>query len=286
MRQQESLLSESRIEVDFHEIGFDDQLFLGRYHHTRATKGLHEHHHPHMMEICYLASGMQVYEVDGQRYVLRGNDVFVTFPDEEHSSGGFPQEKGVLYWLQVRIPRGNEPLLLLPHQATEPLCTALSTLPQRSFNGSPRLPRLLDAVFLAYQQHTALTPLLVASKIMEFLLEVISCAQNNARVAPPDDITRVLTYIDEQLSQSLPVSDLAEVAQLSPSRLKAKFKEQVGVPPAEYILRRKIEHAKQLLPHHSVTEVAYTLGFSSSQYFATVFKRFTNQRPREYAATR
>ena len=61
----------------------------------------------------------------------------------------------------------------------------------------------------------------------------------------------------------------------------------MGVPPAEYMVRRKVELAKKRLsaPKPHVTNVAYDLGFSSSQYFATVFKRYAQQTPSQFVAS-
>jgi AraC-like DNA-binding protein len=72
------------------------------------------------------------------------------------------------------------------------------------------------------------------------------------------------------------------VARLSESRFKSRFKAEIGVPPAEYWLRQKIERATEMLKTRRVTEVAHELGFSSSQYFATAFKRYTLMNPSRY----
>ena len=74
---------------------------------------------------------------------------------------------------------------------------------------------------------------------------------------------------------------LSEVAGLSPSGFQAAFKEETGIPPAEFALRARINEASRRLgrPEADVTSVAFDLGFSSSQYFASAFKRFTNIRP-------
>ncbi len=97
---------------------------------------------------------------------------------------------------------------------------------------------------------------------------------------------RVLQHIDAHLADPIRVPELAEVARLSPSRLKARFKRELGVPPAEFWLRQKIERAAELLKTQSVTDVAFELGFSSSQYFATAFKRYTRLRPSALQAPR
>jgi AraC-like DNA-binding protein len=47
----------------------------------------------------------------------------------------------------------------------------------------------------------------------------------------------------------------------------------VGITPAEYINLQKISYAKKMLSNgkSNITDLAYTLGFSSSNYFSSVF---------------
>ena len=80
---------------------------------------------------------------------------------------------------------------------------------------------------------------------------------------------------------------LARLVRLSPSRFKVRFLEEVGLPPREYVLRHKLGLAEQRLRRgESVTSVAHELGFSSSQYFATVFRRFAGHAPSTLAPPR
>jgi len=74
------------------------------------------------------------------------------------------------------------------------------------------------------------------------------------------------------------------VSGYSISRFKTKFKREVGFAPAEYISIQKVEASKNLLESSevSITELAYGLGFSSSNYFASVFKKIMGCTPREY----
>jgi AraC-like DNA-binding protein len=84
------------------------------------------------------------------------------------------------------------------------------------------------------------------------------------------------------------LAELAAEAELSPSRFKSKFKAQIGIAPHEFILRCKMEAAKQMFLERrkTGTDTAMDLGFSSSQYFATVFRRFTRQTPIEFCVRR
>lgn len=260
-----------------------DGVWLGHYNYTKARGGgLPPHAHTGAMEICFLVKGRQTYQVAGRDHRLRGGDVFLTFPDEWHSTGGLPEEKGVLYWLTVKMPAKGKPFLGLAPRQGRLLARELMRLKVRHFRGDWTMKRLLDEVTLAhYQPPRSWRALAIGNRIHEFLLRVVARA-HAASPAASGGMQEVLRYIESHLEESLPVPILAARAKLSVSRFKARFKEETGVPPAEYILRARIERAKTLLAKSTVTDTAFALGFSSSQYFATVFKRFTGQRPREF----
>jgi len=76
----------------------------------------------------------------------------------------------------------------------------------------------------------------------------------------------------------------ARRANLSRTVFQARFRQQTGMSPVEYIMHEKIEQAAKLLSagEHSVTDVAMRFGFSSSQHFSTVFRKYTNKHPRDY----
>jgi AraC-like DNA-binding protein len=100
-----------------------------------------------------------------------------------------------------------------------------------------------------------------------------------------DDVRATAQWVDANVTQPVADETLAARAGLSVSRFRAKFREQMGMSAHEYVLRRKIDRAMQLLQasSRSITEIAHELAFSSSQYFATVFKRFTLRTPRAFA---
>jgi len=80
-----------------------------------------------------------------------------------------------------------------------------------------------------------------------------------------------------------PVEQLFNSIGVSRSRGYELFHEAFGINPKEYILRKKIILAKQmLLEDNNITAIAFALGFSSSQSFATVFKKLTCSTPSNY----
>lgn len=277
-----------RIQMQPAELGIRDCLLLGRYNHVSAMQELRPHAHPAAMEICHLVRGRQIYEVGGEHFPMVGGDLFVTFPGEVHSTDQLPQEKGILYWLILRLPKDG-PLLELPSEESHGLREALKELPERLFRGNARVTEILDEMMVQLLQPvTALGSLRIRTRLQDFLLEVIQLANAPLPAKPPSGrgLGRVLTHIDRHLDDPLEIPRLAEIAGLSVPQFQARFKAQFGVPPGEYVLRTKIEEATRRLQEsrRPITHIAFDLGFGSSQYFSTVVKKFTGQTPSEIRA--
>ncbi len=274
----------SRHWYDLSAAGFPEVSLIGAHKLLRTEEGLREHIHPGAMEICYLQSGRRTYHVQGRDYQMQGNDVFVTFPDEPHGSGKKPHQRGLLYWMQVVLPEKPRAFLGLSSRQGWVLAEGLRSMPRRFFRGRRELQTLFEGMF-RYPTPT-FTPreaLATATRLQMFLLTVIDCSHAGAKPTMTPDVQRALEVISANLEGRMSMDDLAEAAGLSESRFKAKFRQQVGLPPGEYVLREKIQRAETLLKKtdESITRIAMRLGFGSSQYFATVFKRFTRQRPGE-----
>jgi len=88
-------------------------------------------------------------------------------------------------------------------------------------------------------------------------------------------IQRVIALIEEKPDRGLSLSGMAQVVGLSPSRLRHKFKSEVGVTPTAYIQTLRLRMAKELLTtnHLTVKEVRAAVGISSDSYFTHQFKR-------------
>jgi AraC-like DNA-binding protein len=81
--------------------------------------------------------------------------------------------------------------------------------------------------------------------------------------------------LDQNYAQSWNLNDLGRLANISPNHLVRLFTDEIGSSPHQYLIRLRIERAKDLLSTSdvSITQVAFELGFSSSQHFASTFKR-------------
>lgn len=260
------------------------RLTLGRYNYsqTHGESLLPDHEHGNAMEICFLVRGQQTFAVGGRDYRMRGGDIFMTFPHEVHSSGGNPMEKGELYWLIIVFPPRRDAFLHLPPRQSRRLVRALLALEPRHFRGTWKMKEQLDTALVACEQpRSPVQAYEITNQIGAFLLELLAAAQKAPGRPSPPGLKPVLDHIERHLDAPLSVPVLAQRAGISEARFKARFKAEVGIPPGEYVLRKKVEAARRQLSRAgaSVTRIAFDLGFSSSQYFATVYKRYTGRTP-------
>ena len=119
-------------------------------------------------------------------------------------------------------------------------------------------------------------------------------ARKYAAAAPPprdqqgalsaSGLRRVLEYIDAQLETDLNLDHLAQAAGMNVFAFVRHFKQATGLPPHQYVLRRRIERARSLLadPGVSLVEVALRCGFGDQSSFSTAFRRWTRLTPGGY----
>lgn len=95
---------------------------------------------------------------------------------------------------------------------------------------------------------------------------------------------QILTYIDQHLEQPLTLEALARVAGISPYHFARQFKQAVGLPPRQYIIRQRIEKTKQLLRQSqlSIMDVALQCGFNNQSHLSLHFNKFLGMTPRAY----
>jgi len=98
---------------------------------------------------------------------------------------------------------------------------------------------------------------------------------------PPAATRRVREYIDAHLDQNLGLEVLAGLAGLSVHHFARAFRQSAGEPPHGYILRRRIERAREMLKQtdQPLSEIALAVGFSDHSHFARHFRRHVGVTP-------
>ena len=133
--------------------------------------------------------------------------------------------------------------------------------------------------------------LILDSLAVQIVVNLLRNVQNNVSFPVREknyyekkNIKKAVEFLMESYDDGLSLSDLAQVANLSPYHFIRVFKAETGKTPFEYLLDIKIDKASQLLTagDHSITQVCYMTGFNSLSHFTTAFKRKTGMTPSQY----
>lgn len=101
-------------------------------------------------------------------------------------------------------------------------------------------------------------------------------------------INKVMDYIDAHLDEPLDLESIATVASFSPFHFHRIFTFLVGETPSDYIQRLRIEKAAWRLRNEeteTITEIAYSCGFSTVSLFSRTFRKYFGMTPSQFSKT-
>ncbi len=105
--------------------------------------------------------------------------------------------------------------------------------------------------------------------------------KGNDKILTDKIVTEINKHLDDPY---LNVDKLSQEVGLSRAHLNRKMKDLFGLTPSEFIRNVRLRKACELLQQRDVdiSQIAYSLGFSSQPHFSSAFKRFTGVSPTEY----
>ena len=97
-------------------------------------------------------------------------------------------------------------------------------------------------------------------------------------------ILNVLREIEDHISEELTNKRLAQVANMAVNSFARVFKDEIGVPPQQFVRERRVQKTSILLHHtsESIEEIARLSGFCDRFHLARVFKEVTSYSPAQY----
>ena len=270
----------------------DKPLWLGREH-TRwpvlwfiaaHRVGQYNPIQPHRLpcwEIGLVQTGRLDLLLDGQAVDVPAEHLVVIPPDTQICSDE-GMNAGLFFWLGLR-PQAEGAL------RTPALAAELDDLTRRleahrltvAAAGEALLPAAAAALETIADRGATEMRRLAAS--MGLVAEVSRAlhGQAAADAQAEHDVQAAMDLVRTRLASPPTTGEMARACGLSRATFNKAFRAATGLTPRAWLNARRVEEACRLLESGdlSVTDVAMALGFSSSQYFASVFRRHTGRRP-------
>jgi transcriptional regulator GlxA family with amidase domain len=104
----------------------------------------------------------------------------------------------------------------------------------------------------------------------------------------PWQVRKITVYIEENLSSTIRLQNLADVARLSHSHFCRAFKESMGHPAHAYVMRRRVCRAQRLMltTAEPLSQIAALCGMADQAHFCKLFRRLVGESPKAWRSAR
>ncbi|QAY67128.1 response regulator transcription factor [Paenibacillus protaetiae] len=143
--------------------------------------------------------------------------------------------------------------------------------------------KLIRAVELALKREESKNRIERMEKLVD--PKLLDSVQEENSYSP--QVQEAIQYLNEHLQKPLTMRDTAEHLHMNASYLSVLFKEQTGLTFSEYLTRKRVQRAKELLSgtRLSIGEVAEQVGYQTAKYFVKVFRSMEGVSPGQYRKT-
>ena len=251
-------------------------------------------HRHEFSELVIITGGKGSHVVGRERWSLAAGDVFVVAGMEAHEyrdlenltlvnilfqanrlkidPADLAQLPGyqALFGMETRWRRRPhfEHRLHLAPRALGPLLALVDQLDEELRNRGPGFRFLGRTVFM---------------QIIGYLCRCYG-SSSGADSRSPHRIAEVISFLESNTSRPVNLEQMAKLARMSKRNFIRAFRDATGVTPIAYSIQLRINRAAALLRSDSasITDVAFNVGFTDSNYFTRQFRKLVGASPRRY----
>lgn len=231
---------------------------------------------------------------EGTLYIASNEDKYIVKKGEYLLMKPSPLQYGhqasdcAFYWLHFTYNKdANDPIQLYNYDDNIKLDSNFLKIPEKEILSSPeRIIILMKQLQDSAKRYgdTSLNHYLTSAIIAELANQSHLFRRHgdmNPQYQLYDDIC---DYINLHISENIKVSEIADYFGYNKKYLPSFFRKHSGITVKQYILQTKMEYAKAELSdtNHSISQVAYNIGFNDVHNFSIAFKKITGLSPSDY----
>jgi AraC-like DNA-binding protein len=246
------------------------------------------HVYDDQVEIVYVMHGGSYVGIDKQFIRIRRNECLIIFPRITHNY--FLRENESCRIIDLVFKPGDLSLftpldlkqnMRFLYELKEPQIDYLRFLD----NGE--IKATLEHILLQHEHPSRQSSMLKKIYFCELYILISKViAETRDELGKPKNryVTLGLDFLANFYSTQLTIDDIARQVGISSRHFSRLFVQELGIAVPDYLSILRIKKAKDLLQNSEmdITRIAYSLGFNSSQYFTTCFKRIEHVTPKEY----
>jgi len=224
----------------------------------------------------YVLEGIGYCEIDNIKYKVPAGSLMLYFPKEEQNYGFIKDDNSIILWSHFS---GTACDTLIECGFKTP--TIVNVCDRKQFESA--FIKMIAAFYKKNEYSEMLTAGYMAVLISLVAQSNLNNAKNNLKFSN-EKLEKVLAEMLIHYNLPINIKKYAEYCNVGEDHFIRIFKAYTGLPPYNYQLQLRINHAIELLENTPMTisECAEEVGFGDAAYFSKIFKRFTGKSPSYY----
>lgn len=228
--------------------------------------------------LIYCFEGEGWVEIKGNRIVIKKNQIFVIKPKTVCSYGSSNNKPWTNYWIHYT---GSNAAIYSP-----PLNQLIEIPPSEDSRIDERL-LLFEEMFQNLENYFIQEQVVYANICLkQFLssIKYLAIYRSVKKVNESDNLNKAISFMKNNLQNTIRVSELAESCNCSESNLYKLFKQNIGSSPQDFFIHLKMERARKYLlqTNLKVKEIGTKLGYNDQYYFSRIFTKHVGLSPANY----
>ncbi len=235
----------------------------------------------------YVTEGRGQFITEDRTYKLNSGDSFLIHPGQLVSYVSDGQQPWHYQWVAFAGEQAQQLVHQAGFQAHSPI--ARSSQPAEPSPIGSYLSEMLKA-FYTQKDSSDLAALgylhLVMAEAGEQLTQ--QAALPGAESVTRRTVKQMIHYMSSQYAHPVSIEDMCGSIGYNRAYMSRIFKKETGMTPVTYLLKLRIDKARQLLrerPELSTQQIAASVGLTDALYFSKQFRRFYNVSPSQYRAS-
>ena len=229
-------------------------------------------------ELTYVDNGTLETEVDGVKYDLSSFDLMFYTPHQYHSQKTY--EGAACSYFTVMFDMDFQDIDLLKnkvfHLDKDTHSVLIDFTKCTTANGSSSYVNDLQLIYLKELILRLISP------------DALSTVDTDAPIQKQADnelLNNIMLYINTNIFRAFSIDEICKEFVISRSTLQSLFKDNIDMPPKQYINELKLTKSKLMIKEgkYTISEIALALGFTSIHYFSRKFKSRYGYAPTDYA---
>ncbi len=251
------------------------------------------------IEIYFLECGTMPFSHKNQTFVLNPNQLIIRIPGDCIKIGNPNIGMGKFYWIKLDVGSKNTnqnwkwpKWIVLSPSDLERIIELLKLNIKPIFKTNKAFKDCLQQISYVLnsdngRDKTSIIRLIINNTLL-LILDLLEKNENELTDLITDNYKNVelfLLDINNNLSEIWTTKKMAQTTGIGLTRFTYYCKQITNLTPMRYLTIKRLEMAKSLLIEYeklSIAQVAYSCGFTTSQYFSTLFKRYEKCTPNQF----